>query len=161
MGADRASRLEILLHWHSPRTGQHSSESISFDSLRDWSREIHASTLLLFAWVGIPLLRFHPHPSHRRSIGQAIGLTAYPPQRAAIFTMLLLTRACPAYFRLGALFEPLDIPTTCGAYCPFRDCIIRPSRSGVCQTFKLQGLAYSTTRSRELALALVSANDFT
>jgi len=40
---------------------------------------IHASTLILFAWVGIPLLRFHPHPSHRRSIGQAIGLTAYPP----------------------------------------------------------------------------------
>jgi len=33
---------------------------------------IHASTLLLFAWVGIPLLRFHPHPSHRRSIGQAL-----------------------------------------------------------------------------------------
>jgi len=45
---------------------------------------IHASTLIL-CWVGIPLLRFHPHPSHRRSIRQAIGLTAYPPQRAAIF----------------------------------------------------------------------------
>jgi hypothetical protein len=38
---------------------------------------IHASTLILFAWVGIPLLRFHPHPSQRRSIGQTIGLTAY------------------------------------------------------------------------------------
>jgi len=49
------------------------------------SREIHASTMILFAWVGIPLLRFHPHPSHRRSIGQTIGLTACSPQRAAIF----------------------------------------------------------------------------
>jgi hypothetical protein len=73
---------------------------------------IHASTLILFAWVGIPLLRFHPHPSHRRSIGETIGLTAYPPQRAAIFTMRLLTQACPAYFRLGALFEASDISTT-------------------------------------------------
>ena len=27
------------------------------------------------------MLRFHPHPSQRRSIGQTIGLTAYPPQR--------------------------------------------------------------------------------
>jgi len=101
---------------------------------------------MVLCWVGIPLLRFHLHPSQRRSIGQTIGLTAYPPQRAAIFTMLLLTRTCPAYFRLGALFEASDLPTTCGAYCPFRDCLIRPSRSGVCQTFKLQGLAYSTTK---------------
>jgi len=46
---------------------------------------IHASTLILFAWVGIPLLRFHPHPSQRRSIGQTIGVTACSPQRAAIF----------------------------------------------------------------------------
>jgi len=83
---------------HSPRTGQHSSESISFDSLLDWSREIHASTMILLAWVGIPLLRFHPHPSHRRSIGQTIGPTACSPERAAIFMMPLLTRACPAYF---------------------------------------------------------------
>jgi hypothetical protein len=30
---------------------------------------IHASTLILFAWVGIPLLQFHPHPSQCRSIG--------------------------------------------------------------------------------------------
>ena len=45
---------------------------------------IHASTVIL-CWVGIPLLRFHLHPSHRRSIGQAIGLTACSPQRAAIF----------------------------------------------------------------------------
>jgi hypothetical protein len=52
---------------------------------------IHASTVMVLCWVGIPLLRFHPHPSHRRSIGQAIGLTAYPPQRVAIFTMPLLT----------------------------------------------------------------------
>jgi len=29
---------------------------------------IHASTLIL-CWVGIPLLRFHPHPSQCRSIG--------------------------------------------------------------------------------------------
>ena len=104
--------------------------------------------------MGIPLLRFHPHPSQCRSIGQTIGLTAYPPQRAAIFMMLPRSNL-PRLFRLGALFEPLDIPTTCGAYCPFRDCIIRPSRSGVCQPFKLQGLAYSTTtvgslRSRQL-----------
>jgi len=58
------------------------------------------------------LLRFHPHPSQCRSIGQTIGLTAYPPQRAAIFTMPLLTRTCPAYFRLRALFEASDISTT-------------------------------------------------
>jgi len=58
------------------------------------------------------LLRFHPHPSQCRSIGQTIGLTAYPPQRAAIFTMLLLTRTFPAYFRLRALFEASDISTT-------------------------------------------------
>jgi len=58
------------------------------------------------------LLRFHPHPSQRRSIGQTIGLTAYPPQRAAIFTMPLLTRTFPAYFRLRALFEVSDISTT-------------------------------------------------
>jgi len=107
---------------------------------------------MVLCWVGIPLLRFHLHPSQCRSIGQAIGLTAYSPQRAAIFTMPPHSNL-PRLFRLGALFEPLDIPTTCGAYCPFRDCLIRPSRSGVCQTFKLQGLAYSTTRSRELALA--------
>jgi hypothetical protein len=31
---------------------------------------------MLLSRVGIPLLRFHPHPSHRRSIGQAISLTA-------------------------------------------------------------------------------------
>jgi len=89
-----------------------------FDSLLDWSREIHASTLIL-SRVGIPLLRFHLHPSHRRSVGQTIGLTAYSPQRAAIFTMPLLTRACPAYFRLGALFEPLDISTTSEPTVPF------------------------------------------
>jgi len=58
------------------------------------------------------LLRFHLHPSQCRSIGQTIGLTAYPPQRAAIFTMPLLTRTFPAYFRLGALFEASDISTT-------------------------------------------------
>jgi hypothetical protein len=34
---------------------------------------IHASTVILFAWVGIPLLRFHPHPSHRRSIGRPLA----------------------------------------------------------------------------------------
>jgi hypothetical protein len=45
---------------------------------------IHASTMIL-SRVGVPLLRFHPHSSHRRSIGQAIGLTAYSPQRAALF----------------------------------------------------------------------------
>jgi hypothetical protein len=45
---------------------------------------IHASTLII-SRVGIPLLRFHPHPSQCRSIGQAIGLTACSPQRAAIF----------------------------------------------------------------------------
>ena len=44
------------------------------------------------------MLRFHPHPSQCRSIGQAIGLTAYPPQRAAIFTTQSLTRTCLAYF---------------------------------------------------------------
>ena len=71
---------------------------------------IHASTMIL-SRVGIPLLRFHPHPSQCRSIGQTIGLTAYSPQRAAIFTMPLLTRTCPAYFRLGALFEASDIST--------------------------------------------------
>ena len=47
---------------------------------------IHASTVIL-CWVGIPLLRFHPHPSHRRSIGQTIGVTANPPQRAPAFTI--------------------------------------------------------------------------
>ena len=47
---------------------------------------IHASIMVL-CWVGIPLLRFHPHPSRRRSIGQTIGVTAYPPQRAATFTI--------------------------------------------------------------------------
>jgi hypothetical protein len=72
---------------------------------------IHASIMVL-CWVGIPLLRFHPHPSHRRSIGQTIGLTAYPPQRAAIFTTQSLTRTFPAYFRLRALFEASDISTT-------------------------------------------------
>jgi len=40
---------------------------------------IHASNVIPFAWVDIPLLRFHRHPSQCRSIGQAIGLTAYPP----------------------------------------------------------------------------------
>jgi len=150
MGADRASRLEILLYWHSPRTRQHSSESISFDSLHDRSREIHASTLILFAWVGIPLLRFHPHPSQRRSIGQTIGLTAYPPQRAAIFTTQSLTRACPAYFRLRALFEASDISTTSEPTSPSGIVSFGPSRSGVCQTFKLQGLAYSMSEDRSL-----------
>jgi hypothetical protein len=57
------------------------------------------------------LLRFHPHPSQFRSIGQTIGLTAYPPQRAAIFTTPSLTRTCPAYSRLRALFEASDIST--------------------------------------------------
>ena len=70
------------------------------------------------------MLRFHPHPSQCRSIGQTIGLTAYPPQRAAIFTMLPHSNL-PRLFRLGALFEPLDIPTTCGAYWPLRACMIR------------------------------------
>lgn len=32
-----------------------------------------------------PLLRVHPHPSLRRSIGQTIGVTAYQPQRTTIF----------------------------------------------------------------------------
>jgi hypothetical protein len=32
---------------------------------------------LVLCWVGIPLLRFHLHPSQCRSIGQIIGLTAY------------------------------------------------------------------------------------
>jgi hypothetical protein len=54
--------------------------------------------MILFAWVGIPLLRVHPHPSRCRSIGQTIGLTAYPPQRAAIFTM-------PPYSSLPRLFS--------------------------------------------------------
>ena len=66
---------------------------------------------LVLCWVGIPLLRFHLHPSQCRSIGQAIGLTAYPPQRAAIFTMPPHSNL-PAYFRLGALFEVSDISTT-------------------------------------------------
>jgi hypothetical protein len=34
------------------------------------SREIHASTLIL-SRVGIPLLRFHPHPSHRNAAENA------------------------------------------------------------------------------------------
>ena len=113
---------------------------------------------LVLCWVGIPLLRFHPHPSQCRSIGQAIGLTAYPPQRAAIFTMRLLTRACPAYFRLRALFEALDISTTSEPTVPSGIVSFGPSRSGVCQTFKLQGLAYSTTRRRELTLAPLWSN---
>jgi len=100
---------------------------------------IHASTLLLFAWVGIPLLRFHPHPSQRRSIGQTIGLTAYPLQRAAIFTMLLFTRTFPAYSRLGPLFEASDISTTSEPTLPFGVVSFGPSRSGVCQTFKRPG----------------------
>ena len=62
--------------------------------------------------MGIPLLRLHPHRSQCRSIGQTIGLTAYPPQRATIFMMLLLTRTFSAYFRLRALFEVSDISTT-------------------------------------------------
>jgi len=41
------------------------------------------------------LLRFHPHPSHRRSIGQTIGLTAYEPfgreERLLEFSLLLRT----------------------------------------------------------------------
>jgi len=41
------------------------------------------------------LLRFHPHPSHRRSIGQTIGLTAYPPQRVAIFKTPTASLAVP------------------------------------------------------------------
>jgi len=67
---------------------------------------------MVLCWVGIPLLRFHPHPSHRRSIGQTIGLTACSPQRAAIFTTPSLTRTFPAYFRLRALFEASNISTT-------------------------------------------------
>jgi hypothetical protein len=92
------------------------------------SREIHASTPILFAWVGIPLLRFHLHPSHRRSIGQTIGLTAYPPQRAAMFTMPLLTRTCPAYFG----WEPYSSLWTSRPHVeptgPVRACMIRLQR---------------------------------
>ena len=51
------------------------------------------------------MLRFHLHPSQCRSIGQAIGLTAYPPQRAAIFTMPLLTRTLPRLFSVGSLIR--------------------------------------------------------
>jgi len=70
---------------------------------------IHASTLILFAWVGIPLLRFHLHPSHRRSIGQTIGLTAYPPQRAAIFMMLPHSNL-PRLFSVGSLIRAFGHP---------------------------------------------------
>jgi len=66
---------------------------------------------MILCWVDIPLLRFHPHPSQCRSIGQTIGLTAYPPQRAAIFTMPPHS-SLPRLFRLGALFEASDISTT-------------------------------------------------
>ena len=65
---------------------------------------------LVLCWVGIPSLRFHPHRSQCRSIGQAIGLTAYPPQRAAIFTMPPHSNL-PRLFRLRALFEASDIST--------------------------------------------------
>jgi hypothetical protein len=74
---------------------------------------------MVLCWVGIPLLRFHPHPSQCRSISQTIGLTAYPPQRAVIFTMPLLTRTFPAYFRLRTLFEASDISTTSEPTVPF------------------------------------------
>ena len=94
---------------------------------------------MVLCWVGIPLLRFHPHPSQRRSIGRAIGLTACPAQRAAIFTMLLLARACPAYFRLGALFEASNISTTSEPTVPSGIVSFGPSRSGLCQPFKLPG----------------------
>jgi hypothetical protein len=99
------------------------------------------------------LLRFHPHPSHRRSVGQTIGLTAYSPQRAAIFTMRLLTRACPAYFRLRALFEASDISTTSELTVPFGIVSFGPADPVCARHLSCQGLAYSTTRSRELALA--------
>ena len=108
---------------------------------------------MILSRVGIPLLRFHLHPSQCRSIGQTIGLTAYPPQRAAIFTMPLLARTFPAYSRLRALFEASDTSTTSEPTVPSGIVSFGPSRSGVCQTFKLQGLAYPTTRSRELTLA--------
>jgi hypothetical protein len=39
---------------------------------------IHASTLIP-CWVGVPLLRFHPHPSQRRSIGQAMRDRSHDP----------------------------------------------------------------------------------
>jgi hypothetical protein len=120
------------------------------DSLLDWSREIHASTLLLFAWVGIPLLRFHPHPSHRRSIGQTIGLTAYPPQRAAIFTMPLLTRACLAYFRLGALFEASGISTTSEPTVASGIVSFGPADPVCANHLSCQGLAYSTPKVASL-----------
>jgi hypothetical protein len=60
---------------------------------------------MVLCWVGIPLLRFHLHPSQCRSIGQAIGLTAYSPQRAAIFTMPLLTRTLPRLFSVESLIR--------------------------------------------------------
>ena len=55
------------------------------------------------------MLRFHLHPSHRRSIGQAIGLTAYPPQRAAIFMMLAHSNL-PRLFSVGSLIRAFGHP---------------------------------------------------
>jgi hypothetical protein len=53
--------------------------------------------------------------------------------------MRLLTRACPACFRLGALFEALDISTSSEPTLPSGIVSFGPSGSGLCQPFKLQG----------------------
>jgi hypothetical protein len=106
---------------------------------------IHASIMVL-CWVGIPLLRFHLHPSHRRSIGQTIGLTAYPPQRAAIFTMPPHSNL-PRPFSVGSLIRAFGHPdhmwsllTLAGLY------DLTPNIPWMRSTFELQGLAYSTTK---------------
>ena len=96
------------------------------------------------------MLRFHPHPSQRRSIGQTIGLTAYPPQRAAIFTMPLLTRTFPAYFRLRALLEASDISTTSEPTVPSGIVSFGPADPVCANHLSCQGLAYPTTKVRSL-----------
>ena len=96
------------------------------------------------------MLRFHPHPSQCRSIGQTIGLTAYPPQRAAIFTMLLLTRTFPAYFRLRALFEASDISTTSEPTVPSGIVSFGPADPVCANHLSCQGLAYSMSEDRSL-----------
>jgi len=75
--------------------------------------------------------------------------------------MLLLTRACPAYFRLRALFEASDISTTSEPTVPSGIVSFGPADPVCANHLSCKGLAYSTTRRQELTLAqLWSLEDF-
>jgi hypothetical protein len=56
------------------------------------------------------LLRFHPHPSHRRSIGQTIGLTAYRRSEQP-YSCRLFPEPLRRFLRVGARIRVFRHPT--------------------------------------------------